>query len=266
MADWLDKSLMGRKRDNDVNTSKPADTSGISDIYAEWQKTKQPQHMTNILNKLRPTINSAITTYGAAGNPLIMSKAKRLAIDAVKSYDPKSKASLPSWVALNLQGINRYKHELAPIPVPERARLEHANILKSTADFRDIHNRDPNDEELADHMGLSVSRINHIRKLNRPIMNEGQYSQQESEDSNTFAPGITTDKWEKLWLEYVYNDLDHVNKTLFDMRLGRGKYAGKKLSVNDMAKELGITPAAISQRSGRMADKLAEGFNYEDKL
>lgn len=285
-ADWLDKAVgLGKMNkptpedgaengdlddsndDINIDTNKPKGHSGIpiATHYSNWTKARNPTTMSQLVNRLDPVINSAMVTYGGQGNPLMRSRARKLAIEAIKTYDPKSEATLQSWVANNMQGLRRYSFSLSPISVPERVRLDSYHIHKVTNEFQDANGREPTPDEIADLTGYSAKRIAYVRKLSRPVMNEGQYSKEE-EDSDTYVPGIRTNQVDNIWAEYVYNDLDRINKTIYDMRMGRGKYKGTNLSVIDMAKELGLSTAAISQRANKIADKIAEGYKFEGDL
>jgi DNA-directed RNA polymerase specialized sigma subunit len=239
----------------------------VDAIYTSWKKSPNPESMTNLLNNLQPTIDAAVRTYGELNNPLIKSKAKQLAINAINSFDPnnKQKATLNSWVTLNLQGLQRYKNTLSPIPVPERIRLDYSRIQKHKEDFFNERGRQPTQTELADATGLSVKRLDYVNKMIKPIANEGQYLEQ-PDDSDKHMPGIDTKEWQNIWLEYVYNDLDPVDKKIFDIRLKRGQYANADISVNDLAKELNISPSAVSQRSNKIAEKLLQMYELGDKL
>lgn len=239
--------------------------STLDDYYNIWQRKPEPSTMDNMLKKAHPIISSALVTYGGVNNKLMYSQAKKIAIDAIKSFKRDNDASLSSWISLNLQGLQRYASSLNPISVPERVKLDSFHINKQTQEFTNEKGRDPTDSELADITGLSPKRINYVRKMVRPVMAEGSYLEADDDD-NTYMPGVQSNEWENVWAEYVYNDLDDINKRIFDMRMGRGKYKGQPLDVNSIAKQLEMSPAAVSQRSNKIANLLADGYNYQGNI
>ena len=56
------------------------------------------------------------------------------------------------------------------------------------------------------------------------------------------------------WHEFVYNDLNEVDKAIMEYTLGL--HGIKKLPATEIAKKLNISPGAISQRSQRIQAKL----------
>ena len=62
----------------------------------------------------------------------------------------------------------------------------------------------------------------------------------------------------KVWIDYVYSELDPVNKKIMEWKTG---YAGsKQISNNDIARNLKISPPAVSQRIGTITKRLQEGY------
>ena len=60
-----------------------------------------------------------------------------------------------------------------------------------------------------------------------------------------------------MWSDYVYYDLDPIDKKIFEWTTG---YAGSKIiPKGEVAKKLRITPAAVSLRINKIVKKLEEG-------
>ena len=247
------------------NPIKPAPKMNTQRAYEFWQKSPDKKSMNTLINTLQPTIRSAITTYTGGDSPLMRAKAKTITASAIKSFSPKKDASLKSWVMLNLQGLRRYSNSLNPSVIPERIKLENYSLNEAENDFKASEGRQPTVEELADNTGISVKRINYIREMVHNPVSEGRFME-ETEESPLYAPATTHTNKEMLWMDMVYDDLDPINKKIFEMRMQRGPYAGKVYSVKQMAAELGISSAAVSQRSTAIANRLAELYRYEDNI
>ena len=64
------------------------------------------------------------------------------------------------------------------------------------------------------------------------------------------------DEFAKGWEEMVYHDLGDTDQTVFDYLLGA--HGRKQLTTSDIARKLGITPSAVSQRATKIQDMLDE--------
>lgn len=253
-----------QQEQNKQQQNKP---SKLDAIYQDWKQTQNPHDMGRILQAARPVLNSAITTYASGSSPLIKSKAKQLAIQAIKSYDPKSKASLNSWIMLQLKGLRRFENNATPIKVPERIRLDNYRVYRARQEYKERTGREPTTEHLSRATGLPPKRISYVEDIAKPQHNEGYYlNQSEVSDRSAYVPGVEATNWQNVWAEYVYHDLDDTNKRIYDMSMQRGPYANKQLSVKNIADELGVSAAAVSQRRTRIADKLAEGMEFGEGI
>lgn len=251
-------------------TPKPPKAPEIDDLdkmHAKWVQTQNPELLRNMVDQMNKPIDNAMTSYVGAPSPIMRARARKIAADAVKSYDPKSGASLKNWVAVNLQGLRRYANTTGPIQVPERIRLDNSRIYQVTQEFSNEHGRPPSDDEVADLTGLPIKRINYVRKMSMPIVAEGKFlSGSDSDEDDVYMPGVAKTDYRNIWAEYVYHDLDPVNKQIYDMRVGRGQFKGAPLPVHEISRRLNISSAAVSQRSNKIADKLGEGYGMEGAL
>jgi hypothetical protein len=221
----------------------------LNTAYSLWNRTRSPEAMDEILKHSRDIIEKGITTYSGTDSPLMRSRARSIAAQAVNSYDPESKANLSSWIMTNLQGLTRYRQQVSPIRVPERVQYELHAVNQAKQELYDDLGRDPTDIELADRTGLSTKRIDYVRRFNRSIRTESDYV---DEEGGSYLPGVPDNSWENVWAEFVYHDLDPVNKKIYDMRVRKG------MSVNDIAGKLNMSASAVSQRANKISDMLTE--------
>ena len=136
-----------------------------SDSYLAWSADPTPDNMSKVVSSLAPTINSEVQRYQGP-KPVLRARAKLLAVDAVKSYDPNQGANLTSWVTPQLQPLSRYGREMSePVKVGETAYRQYAALRKAQAELEDELDDTPTDEQLADHMGISAARVQKIREL-----------------------------------------------------------------------------------------------------
>lgn len=222
--------------------------------YDAFTKTGGRRGLDAVLEAARPTISKAITTFGEPG-PLMQSRARLIAAKAVKTFSPTKDANLKSWLVTNLQELQRYKRKLSPVTVAERTAIEANRLDSCMKDLREDLGREPTTEELADYAHISPKRIRHIRKTTGVVANESQLLDEEGEN---YLPGVPDNHPDQLWAELVYSDLDATNRRIYDMLVRRKTPA----AVQDVAKTLGISASAVSQRAARIARMLEEGSTY----
>ena len=251
-------------KENQSYTSKSDNKSQVSldDAIKRYKMDPGPHNMTVALNKAKPVINSALTSYGGGRSPNLHSEAKKLAVKAIKSYDPDKKVPVKNWLMQNLRGLQRLSGQAEPLRLPERARIDASKVRKAAEDFRQTMARDATYDELADITQLNKKRVAQAMQVSKGYKSEGELtSVTDSEDSaDVYLPGTDENGWMNTWAEYVYRDLDPVNQRIFDMLSGRNGY--NKRSTNEVAKEVGISPAAVSQRSKQISSRIEEGLRF----
>jgi DNA-directed RNA polymerase specialized sigma subunit len=176
-----------------------------------------------------------------------------MALEGLRSYDPAG-ASLKTYLTGHLQGLKRVnRRQTTILKVPERVSLDRYHLDAAVKDYEAVHGVEPSDGQLADHAGFSVDRIRRVRSY-RPAAAEGTVEAATGGDvfgaSSPFAP-----KGETAWQKLVYDDLAPADQRVVDMHR-----AG--LPNQEIARRLGVTPGAVSQRKARIQAL----FDQEDDL
>lgn len=237
--------------------------TGLEDEYAgpykAWQSDPNPRTSGELLRAVNPVIDKAVHSYGGAskGSPTLRSRARRLALDAMTTYDP-NKGKLQTHLLSQLRRLQRVgAKEQQIISVPEKVVLDRRNLVETENELRDSLGRDPSDQEIADATGLSLRRLAHIRKANVPVA-EGQ-TEGGDDPSQAFAPASRVpgvDRGAAAWTEFVYADLGPKDRAIMDYTLGL--HGTPRLSAGEIAKRLGLSPGAVSQRSAKIQQMLDE--------
>ena len=258
--------VQGKREDvftTDFGFGKPEQQKGQTDsqrqtsldhAYNFWQKNRSEGNLSQLLETAAPVIDKAITSL-AGGDRTLRAHAKRLAIDAFRSFDPNKGAKLRTHLMIRMQPLQReYTNRTSSLVIPERVQLDQLRLTRAEQSLSEELGRDPSDTELAEFMGLSQKRIAHVRKFTRGLFAESQLRSDEGEQRMPATEEVTA---EDIWVEYVHHDLDAVDKKIFEWKTG---YNGKRiLSNNEIAKRLRITPSAVSQRSAKIATKMEAG-------
>lgn len=236
------------------------DFEPVDEAYARWAVDPTPDNMSKIVSALNPTINSEIQRYKGP-KPILKTRAKQLTIKAVRSYDPASPAQLRSWVVTNLQPLNRYGRSVSsPMHASELAVRQAAEVDTTRRRLLDELGANPTEEQLADEVGISVSRIRKLRDLVRPTASEQDFTSEEGGEVYDVAVKETgTDPALNSARDIVFASLDDRDKKIMELKTGfNGNEPVDNMTV---AKRLGVSPAFVSQRSAKISQLILETMN-----
>jgi DNA-directed RNA polymerase specialized sigma subunit len=234
----------------------PEDT----DPYEIYKLKPTPQALKATVDHHKTYIdNTVFRMLGKQPSPVVRTRADLLAAEAIRKYDPQTKVPLKNWIAQGLQGIHRISKNVTEIvKVPDQVRRDAANLARARGELQEKLMREPSDEELADHTGVSVKKQRRIAQGSMWTKAEGAFTaelERGDEDADENMPGIPKDPMAEVH-DYVYHDLDDIDKQIFQYRLGyRG---GKVLPNQEIARRLNITPSAVTQRAARIQRRLEE--------
>jgi len=220
-------------------------------MFNDWKDSPSDENTKKILDHLQPTINTALMSF-TGGDKNLKIRSYILAKKALISYDPNKGASLKTHVYNNLKRLQRFKAERSQVVhIPENVRLDALQINRFAGEFKDKNNREPAIAEIQDGVGLSPRRI---RKASL-YGSEQPTSKFVGETGDSLISTKRTPQ--DIWRDYVYYDLDPVNKKIFEWTTG---YQGSAtISKKKIASNLGITSAAVSSRINTIMKKLQEG-------
>jgi len=226
-------------------------------LYGEWLADRSPENMARLVDAFSPTINSEITRFEGPRH-LLRSRAKVLAIKAIKSYNPASGAKLQSWVVTNLQPLARYGQHQRDVHAPEMAIRQAAAVDRVSKELSDDLGRAPTDEEIADEIGISPKRVAYVREQARASVASGSMDElaTRSGDDGSVAPGVSEVSPVPFATEAVYMSLSPEDRFLFDGLTGG--HGARVESASRLAARLGISPANASVRAARIARMIAE--------
>jgi len=224
--------------------------------YEIWSAEPTPENMSKVLSSLDNLVTAEASKYVGPGN-LLQAKARRLAVDAVKSYTPDRGAALNTWVVSNLRPLSRYSNMLKPVRLPEETNRRVLETMRIRNEFTDQYGKEPSDEELADHIGISVPKIQAYRKKALSLRSEGSLDAiAENSESGGISPMVEENSRLPNIEDAVYRGLNTRDKFIFDNKTG--KKTGIQLSNFEIAKRLNVSPTYISQRSEMIAGRIKD--------
>jgi len=223
------------------------DTNTIDTAYQAWQADPRPETLNQVVTHLKPTIEYAVASVGAAKNPVVQAKARLVAAEAVEKFDPTnvSKASLPTFVASQLRQVSRLSRESAfPIKVPERMQMDLYRVSRERSRLTESMGREPDMLELSDALRMPMKRLQKVFKAQVAMPTESAYGEVEQEGPDHDQEA----------LEYVMHGSDHTDRRVLELKLGLGDQP--PMPPHQIAKVLNLTPTQLSRRSMRLAARI----------
>lgn len=225
------------------------------EAYSAWSQNTNSTTSSDLLKKVNPVIDTALQSYGgsSAKSPTLRSKARRLALDSFGSYDP-TKGTMKTHLMAQLQGLRRYsQQEQQIIAIPEQVALDAQKTEAAGRELEDRLGRPASDAELSDYTNLSLKRLSHIRKARQPVATGTVM--QESGDAGMFMPAVKAPVEDhSAWIELVYSDLNKTDQYILERAMGL--HGHSNLSQGQIARELRLSPGAVSQRMQRIQAQL----------
>jgi RNA polymerase primary sigma factor len=248
---------------NEPFNMKPSSQLKIEPEYEEsfnnWKKNQTPESNDMMLQKIQPIIEAALKSYvGQDVPPSVRLHANRMALEALNTYDP-AQAKLKTHLMSHLQGLRRvYAKSNQILNVPERVQIDSYHLNQAMNELTDKLGREPTDQELSDHTGMSLKRIETIRSF-KPGISEGAATEAmfSGDDEYVNDPAVnipgTSDSGDA-WRRFVYDGLDPRSQMVMEHTFGMN---GKEVLDNEaLARKLGISPARVSQIRAEIQKKL----------
>lgn len=220
-----------------------------ADSFQAWKAAPGPPTNAALLKQIDPVIQGAIRTHVGEPNPLLVSRARRMAIDGMGGYDPM-KGRLQTYMYGHLQGLKRVNRQQTQIlKVPERVQLDRYQLDRMVEELTHELGREPTDGELTDRTGFSTRRLARIRSYN-PAVAEGAMVDPETGAEYTGETRSPQAEANRVLLQMVYDDLDPYHQKVMELSMGlNGRQA---LPNHIVAEQMRRSPGAISQAKERI--------------
>lgn len=226
------------------------------ELWEQWNRTRSSADMQALLNHLQPLINQQVTRWGGTlSRPMLETKAKVLAAEAIKTYQPNRGAALATHVTNRLQKLSRtvYTHTQAA-RLPEHKAVGMATFSVANDQLQNDLGREPTHVELADHLGWSQARTQEFQRA---------YGRKELLASGEFNPASfpIADQHDPI-IDYVYFDMEPKNQQIFEHITG---YGGKPvLSNRELMSRFKITQGQLSYQKRKIKTMFQTALKQED--
>lgn len=233
----------------------PKSNDSYTRAYNAWVVNRNPETMAGLVDAFMPTVNAEIMQYSGP-KELLRSRGRYLVTQAVKSFNPMGGTKLNTWVVTNLKQLSRYGKRLRPVRASEAMLRNAAELASVERRLEDGLGRKPTDAELTDETGWSAKTIANIRNSAVASVNSGVFGEDDEGEGGASEPGLVRPSSLPYAAEAVYMGLDDKDKAIFDGKTGM--HGKKQMSGTSLADMLKITPAAVSQRSAAIGERIAD--------
>jgi DNA-directed RNA polymerase sigma subunit (sigma70/sigma32) len=218
-------------------------------LWKEWRHTSSPVTLGKLLTSFQPVITSTVKKFESVPLPpsTISAEAKKQAVNAFRTFDPKAGAALGTHVYNYMMKVNRFVYEhqnIGRIPEHRVVQIGTFNAVKS--ELQGKLRREPSAMELSDELGWSLQEV---ERMEREMKREVPAS---AIDESDFSFSSTSDAQKVM--TFIYYELIPQEKVVFEYLTG---YAGKpKLDEHEIAKKLDITHDRVKKVKAKIAEKI----------
>lgn len=223
----------------------------IVQTIADWQKKSTPETTKQILDFIKPTIDSARHTYTPGQQNTFRLKATSYALQSLRNYDVTKKVSPKTFVFSNLQRLNRLRRQRQNIiHIPQNQVYMKQLLDSKAAQLQSDLGRQPTDQELSQALYISRRKLDKLRQQSSVTI-----SQTMSQDPQGHQMLGASDVTDRDYYNYVYSSVSPIDKKIMQWTSG---YGTKPLSNNQIAEKLHISPGAVSQRKNRIQQLMGQ--------
>lgn len=224
------------------------------ELWRKWKQSQSPQDLDALFAEFDSYIKADMSRK-YSGRVQFMTDVTlkymyhRAMLDAVTAYDP-SKGPLAPYIKLWLRNVRDRiadVQNVGYVPPSRTARL--TRFRSGVEDLTEQLGREPNAQEISEHLGWSLSEVATTQAESRKILGLVGGGASGGWESGASVMGAKKQELSFLWYE-----LDATGKLILEYLYGlHGK---EKLGTMDIAKKLGLSPSMVSRTKKKIETQL----------
>lgn len=217
------------------------------ELWSAYNRSPNKNTLQPLLNNFKGTIQKSVSKWGGGNvSPIVLDiKAKKIAIDAFKSFNP-AKSKLNTHLTNHLKGLSRPVYETQVARMPEARTLKVGTYITANEELTSQLGRIPTARELADNLKWNIKEVQRFRRELR--------SQFSTDPDKPVPPGFETFNSEIGELDFIYHDLNDQDRQVFEGTTG---YMGSPvMSGKELMRKTGLTSGQISHSKRRIKAKV----------
>jgi len=218
------------------------------DLWKKWNVDRSPGNLNDLLDYMSPTIQSNVNKFKNAPipNSALNLEAKKWAVKSFETYNPDRNTKLSTHTTNWMKKLNRYvysRQNVGYIPEERVIKIQTFNNVKSNLETK--FGREPSQVELSDELSWPIQEVERMDKeLRKDIA---------PTDAMSDFGYISSDPSREV-LNYIYFELSPQEQSVYDYTIG--SHGKNKLSGNDIAKKLKVSPSKVSQLKRSIGEKM----------
>lgn len=220
----------------------------INTVWRRWKRKKTEIDLSNLLTHVDPVIQRSVNKFQTAPLPRIAieAEAKKQALMAFVSYNPKKGASLKTHVGHRMAKLFRYVAKRQNIgTIPEHRVAKIGTYEKTRETLHEEKGREPTIIELADELSWSPKEVSRMEAERRKDL--GHTLSFQDHAFIDFNPNMEA-------INFAYYSLSPQEQLVYDYSVGAHGRARSKNS--EIAKRLGVSPSQISKLKKNIVIKI----------
>jgi len=217
------------------------------DMWKQWSKTKDPVVLENLLRSMDPIILGRANQFRTAPIPqsAIEAEARKQAINAFETYNPKAGAQLGTHVNNYMRKVYRYVTTYQNIGRVPESRAAKIDLFKKTKQYMaESKGREPSTMELADELKWSQREVSRMEKeLRKDLGLEASFGEMAFSEVRN----------ESDLLNYGYYELTPEEQNVMDYITGM--HGKPKLTLEQIATKTGKTVRQVGLIKSRIVKK-----------
>ena len=218
--------------------------------WTAWKSQPNDENYNILLKRFEAIINKEVQKWRGGTMPLSLMRIEGFKIvgEAVKSYDPKLKVKLSTYITSQLQKLKRYGYKNQNVLyIPESRVIKVRSYKDAQMHLTETLGRAPSSRETADYLRWSLAEVTRLEsELRSDLLAEHQF------DAGVKSEVTPMD----FKLNYVYNDLNPKQQVVFENTLGLNGKTQKNTEA--IAALLKTSPSEVFRLKEQIAKKIRE--------
>ena len=221
-------------------------------LWKKWQAGDETAK-NDLIRSLDPLLQNQVNKFANAGlpRPAIEAEARKLAIDAFKTYDP-SKAALSTHVTNYEKHLQRYVLNYQNIgKIPENRGLQISKFTNIKRNLIESLGREPTIVELADKLSWSIKEVDRMESELRRDLSMISNKEDDYFEDILFNVDETSEI-----IQFIYYEAPAEEKLILEHTFGMG---GKpKLNSLEIAERLNKSEVYVKNIRKKLGAKISE--------
>jgi len=220
----------------------------VDTVWRRWKRKKDKKDLSYLLTHVDPVLQRRVNQFASApvSQAAIEAEAKKQAVIAFGTYNPKKGASLKTHVGHRMSKLYRYVAKRQNIGTIPEHRVMKINTFQKTKELlNEQKGREPTVIELADELSWSPNEISRMEaELRKDLGHSLSFQDHAFINFNQNVEAIN----------FAYYSLAPQEQLVYDYSVGA--HGKSQLKTSQIARKLHVSPSQISKMKKNILKKI----------